>query len=327
MHCRLRIVWCGAVAACVAATNVFSSPAAGVYPAKPVRMVIPLAPGGGSDIVGRIVAQSLGDAWKQSVVVDNRPGAGGTIGNTIVAKAPADGYTVLVSSSTLAIGPALYKNASSDVAKDFAPVSLLADQPSIMAVHTGVPAKSMQELVSLFKAQPGKFAFGSAGTGTASHLANELFKISAGVDVLHVPYKSAGLATTGLLSGEVQFMVTNMATALPQVRGGRLKGLGVTSAKRVAAAPDLPTLHEAGLAGFEYTTWYGMLAPAATPVVVIARLHEALAALAREPRMQERFASQGLELRFSTPAEFGAYLKAEIAKWDRVVKAAGLQAQ
>ncbi len=324
----LRPVLLGVVAYCAATASVFSQPGNGAatFPAKPVRMVIPLAPGGGSDIVGRIVAQSLADPWKQSVVVDNRPGAGGTIGNNIVAKSPADGYTLLVSSSTLAIGPALYKNASSDVVKDFATVSLLADQPSIMAVHATVPAKSMPDLIALFKAQPGKYSFGSAGTGTASHLANELFRTSAGVDVVHVPYKSAGLATTGLLSGEVQFMVTNMATALPQVRSGRIKGLAVTSAKRVAAVPDLPTVSEAGLPGFEYTTWYGMLAPSGTAATIISRIHRDLAALAQEPKMQERFAAQGLDARFTAPAEFDAYLKDEVAKWSRVVKAAGLQA-
>jgi tripartite-type tricarboxylate transporter receptor subunit TctC len=328
MHRALHAVLYGVVVYGAAAAHVFAqhNGSHAIYPVKPVRMVVPLAPGGGSDIVGRIVALSLTDAWKHSVVVDNRPGAGGTVGNNIVAKSPADGYTLLVSSSTLAIGPALYKNASSDVVKDFATVSLLADQPSIMAVHANVPVKSMPDLIALFKAQPGKYSFGSAGTGTASHLANELFKTSAGVDVVHIPYKSAGLATTGLLSGEVQFMVTNMATALPQVRSGRLKGLAVTSAKRLASVPDLPTVNEAGLPGFEYTTWYGMLAPAGTSAAIIARIHGDLVALAREPKMQERSSGQGLEIRFTTPAEFDAYLKTEIAKWGRVVKSAGLQA-
>ncbi|MDP3714882.1 MAG: tripartite tricarboxylate transporter substrate-binding protein, partial [Burkholderiales bacterium] len=211
------------------------------YPSKPIRVVVPLAPGGGSDIVARIAAQALSDAWGQTLVIDNRPGAGGTMGTMIVAKAPADGYTALVSSSTMAIGPALFKNIGFDVLRDFAPVTLIADQPSIIAVNTKVPAKSLSELIALFKAQPGKYAFGSAGNGTASHLANELFKLSAKVDTLHVPYKSAGLASTGLLSGEIQYMVTNMATALPLVRAGRLNGVAVTSAKRVPAAADLPT--------------------------------------------------------------------------------------
>ncbi|MEQ1775609.1 MAG: tripartite tricarboxylate transporter substrate binding protein [Burkholderiales bacterium] len=296
------------------------------YPVKPVRMVVPLAPGGGSDIVGRIVAQALSERWRQSVVVDNRPGAGGTIGNGIVAKAAADGHTVLVSSSTVAIGPALYKNADADVLKTLAAVSLLADQPSILAVNTRVPVKTVQDLVGLMKAQPGKVAFGSAGVGTASHLANELFTASAGVRGTHIPYKSAGLATTALLGGEVQFMVTNMATALPQIRGGRLKGLGVTSAKRVAAVAEIPTVSEAGVTGFEYTTWYGMLVPVGTPAAIIRRIQEDLAQIAREPGVPERFSAQGLDMRFTSPQEFDRYLKSEVVKWEQVVKTAGLQA-
>jgi tripartite-type tricarboxylate transporter receptor subunit TctC len=297
------------------------------FPEKPVRMVVPLAPGGGSDIVGRIVASALAEQWGQQVVVDNRPGAGGTIGNGIVAKSDPDGYTVLVSSSTMAIGPALYKNLSSDIQRDFAAVTLIAEQPSIIAVNAKVPAKSLTELIALFKANPGKYAFGSAGNGTASHLANELFKLSAKVDVLHVPYKSAGLATTGLLSGDIQFMVTNMATALPQVRAGRLNGVAVTSAKRVAPAPGMPTADEAGLAGFEYTTWYGMLAPAGTPKAVVARLHDDLSGLARQKTVQDRFSAQGLEVLVTSPQDFSKYLASEVSRWQQVVNAAGIQKQ
>lgn len=297
------------------------------FPEKSVRMVVPLAPGGGSDIVGRIVASALAEQWGQQVVVDNRPGAGGTIGNGIVAKSDPDGYTVLVSSSTMAIGPALYKNLSSDIQRDFAAVTLIAEQPSIIAVNAKVPAKSLTELIALFKANPGKYAFGSAGNGTASHLANELFKLSAKVDVLHVPYKSAGLATTGLLSGDIQFMVTNMATALPQVRAGRLNGVAVTSAKRVAPAPDMPTADEAGLAGFEYTTWYGMLAPAGTPKAVVARLHDDLSGLARQKAVQDRFSAQGLEVLVTSPQDFSKYLASEVSRWQQVVNAAGIQKQ
>jgi tripartite-type tricarboxylate transporter receptor subunit TctC len=297
------------------------------FPTKPVRMVVPLAPGGGSDIVGRIVAQALGEQWDQQVVVDNRPGAGGTMGNDIVAKSVPDGYTVLVSSSTMAIGPALYKNPSSDILRDFAAVTLIADQPSIIAVNTKVPAKSLPDLIALFKKEPGKYAFGSAGNGTASHLANELFKLSAKVDTLHVPYKSAGLASTGLLSGEIQFMVTNMATALPLVRAGRLNGVAVTSTKRAPAASDLPTASEAGMPGFEYTTWYGMLAPAGTPKPVVARIYNDLSGLMRQPRIQERFSAQGLELRATSPQDFSKYLAIEVARWQQVVTAAGIQKQ
>jgi tripartite-type tricarboxylate transporter receptor subunit TctC len=296
------------------------------YPVKPVRMVVPLAPGGGSDIVGRIVAQALGEQRGQAVVVDNRPGAGGTIGNAIVATSTPDGYTILVSSSTMAISRSLYRNAPSDIIRDFQPLTLLASQPSIVAIHPAVPAGSVKMLIDLMKAQPGKFSFGSAGNGTASHLANEQFAAAAGVRVLHVPYKSAGLAATALMSGEIQFMVTNMATALPQVRAGRLKGLAVTGSQRLASVPDLPTAAEAGLAGYEYTTWYAMLLPAGTPAPVAGRIHQDVVGVMREPRVKARFSAQGLDVHGTSQEEFAAYLKAEVAKWSRVIQVAGLNA-
>lgn len=308
------------------AQDINGGPQAAAYPVKPVRMVVPLAPGGGSDIVGRIVARALTEKWGQTVVVDNRPGAGGTLGNTIVAKSAADGYTLLVSSSTMAISPSLIKNQPSDIIRDFQPVTLLASQPSIIAVHPGVAANTLRELMELMKAQSGKLAFGSAGIGTASHLANEQFAVAAGVKVLHVPYKSAGLAATALLSGEIQFMVTNMATALPQVRSGRLKGLAVTGGQRVASVPELPTAAEAGLAGYEYTTWYAMLLPAATPAAIIARLHGDVVSVMRHPQVRAQFAAQGLDVHGTSSAEFAAYLKAEVAKWSGVVQIAGLSA-
>ncbi|MGE0557999.1 MAG: Bug family tripartite tricarboxylate transporter substrate binding protein [Burkholderiales bacterium] len=294
------------------------------FPAKPLRVVVPLAPGGGSDIVARIAAQALADAWGQALVIDNRPGAGGTIGTSIVAKAPADGYTALVSSSTMAIGPALYKNIGYDILKDFSPVTLIADQPSIIAVNPKVPAKTLPELIALFRKEPGKFAFGSAGNGTASHLANELFKLSAKVETLHVPYKSAGLATTGLLSGEIQYMVTNMATALPQVRSGRLTGVAVTSTKRVPAVADMPTASEAGVPGFAYTTWYGMLVPVGTPAAVVTRMHGDLARQVSDPQVAQRFSKQGLSVHATTPQDFGKHLSSEVSRWQQVVKAAGI---
>lgn len=313
---------------CVAgALFLAARPVPAAFPGKPVRMVVPLAPGGGSDIVGRIVAQALADHWGQPVVVDNRPGAGGAIGNGIVARAAPDGHTVLVSSSTMAISPALYKNQSSDILRDFATVTLIADQPSIIAVNPKVSAKSLAELIALFRKEPGKYAFGSAGNGTASHLANELFRLTARVDVMHVPYRSAGLAATGLLSGDIQFMVTNMATALPQVRSGRLLGVAVTSAKRVPSMPELPTATEAGLPGFEYTTWYGMLVPAGTPEAVVVRLHADIARQVAEPRVAERFSGQGLSVRVTSPQQFGKYLAGEVARWTQVVSAAGIQKQ
>ena len=301
--------------------------AAAGFPTKPVRMVVPLAPGGGSDIVGRIVALSLAERWGQSVVVDNRPGAGGNIGNAIVAKSPPDGYTLLVSSSTMAISPSLYRDQPADIVRDFQPVTLLASQPSIVVAHPSVPAKTLKELIAVMKAQPGKLTFGSAGAGTASHLANEQFLIAAGVKALHVPYKSAGLATGALLGGEIQFMVTNMATALPQVKAGRLKAFAVTGARREPSVPDLPTAAEAGLAGYEYTTWYGMLLPAGVPGPLLAKVHTDVTAALREPQARERFAAQGLEVHGSSVAEFSRYLRAEVAKWGGVVQVAGLTPQ
>ncbi|MGA0033482.1 MAG: tripartite tricarboxylate transporter substrate binding protein [Burkholderiales bacterium] len=294
------------------------------FPAKPLRVVVPLAPGGGSDIVARIAAQALADAWGQTLVIDTRPGAGGTIGTSIVAKAPADGYTALVSSSTMAIGPALYKNIGYDILKDFMLVTLIADQPSIIAVNPKVPAKTLPELIALFKKEPGKYAFGSAGNGTASHLANELFKLSAKVETLHVPYKSAGLATTGLLSGEIQYMVTNMATALPQVRSGRLTGVAVTSTQRVPAVADMPTASEAGVPGFAYTTWYGMLVPVGTPAQVVMRMHGDLAKQVSDPQVAQRFSKQGLSVHATAPQDFGRHLSTEVGRWQQVVKAAGI---
>jgi tripartite-type tricarboxylate transporter receptor subunit TctC len=311
----------------VAAVAPASAQAAGAdaYPSKPVRMIVPLAPGGGSDIVARIVAQALAAQWNQSVVVDNRPGAGSTIGTTIAARATPDGYTLLETSSSFVIGAALYRKLSYDVVRDFHTISLLASQPSIIAVNQDVRAKSLKQLVALMQAEPGKLGFGSAGRGTASHLANELFLMSAGVKATHVPYKSAGLASTALLGGEIQFMVTNMATAVPLVRAGKLRGLAVTSSRRAPSVADIPTAAEAGIPGYEYVTWYGLLAPASTPRAVISKVHGDVTKLLSSPQVKQRFAARGLDARPTTPDEFGAYVKSELAKWHGVVEAAGLE--
>ena len=297
------------------------------YPGKPVRMIVPLAPGGGSDIVARIVAQAMSQHWSQSVVVDNRPGAGSTIGTAIAARAPADGYSLLVTSSSFVIGPALYPTLMYDVLKDFDEISMLASQPSIIAVHPAVRAKNLKELLALMQADPGKLGFGSAGQGTASHLANEQFLLSAGVKATHVPYKSAGLAATALLGGEIQFMVTNMATAVPLVRSGRLRGLAVTSARRAPAVGDVPTAAEAGLPGYEYTTWYGILAPAGVPQKLLARIHDDIVKVLRDPQVVERLAAQGLDAQPTTSKEFETYVRSELAKWSGVVRTAGLKVQ
>ena len=297
------------------------------YPHKPVRMIVPLAPGGGSDIVGRIVSSALTDQWGQSVVVDNRPGAGSTMGTAIAARAAPDGYSLLVTSSSHTIGAALYPNLWFDVVRDFDEISLVASQPSIIAVNPAVRARTLKELVALMQAEPGRLGFGSAGQGTASHLSNELFLVAAGAKALHVPYKSAGLAATALVGGEIQFMVTNMATAVPLVRSGRLRGLAVTSLRRAPSMAELPTADEAGLPRFEYSTWYGMLAPAGMPRKLLSQIHGDTVRAVRAPQIVERFGALGLDVQASTPEEFDAYVKAELEKWNRVVKVAGLKVQ
>lgn len=297
------------------------------YPTKPVRMIVPLAPGGGSDIVGRIVALALTERWQQPVIVDNRPGAGSRVGTALAAKAAADGYTLLVSSSSMAITPALYKNLDFDIRRDFTGVTLIASQPSILAAHPSLSVKSVKELAELAKAQPGKLTYGSAGPGSATHLGTELLKHTAGMNVLHVPYRSAGQATSALLSGETQILLTNMASLLPHVKSGKVKALGVSSRNRSPLAPELPTLAESGLPGFEYATWYGMLAPAGISREVVNRVQADTANLIRMPQNRERFTGQGLEVHGTTSGQFERFLAAELAKWGDLVRAVGVRVE
>jgi len=299
--------------------------AAAAYPVRPVRVIVPLAPGGGSDIVARIAAAALGEAWGQTIVVDNRPGAGSVVGTSIAAKAAPDGHTLLVSSSSLAISPALYKDLPYDLRRDFMPVSLLASQPSVLAVHASVQAATVRELQALAKSQPGRLAYGSAGPGSASHLGSELFRLAAGIELLHIPYKSAGLATGALLSGEAQVLLTNTASVLPHLKGGKVRALGVTSLKRIALASDIPTLAESGLPKFEYLTWYGMVVPAGTPKTVVDVLYRDTEKALRQPAFLDRFTQQGLDVLVTAPAAFGRFLESELQRWDTVVKKAGIK--
>jgi tripartite-type tricarboxylate transporter receptor subunit TctC len=299
--------------------------AAPAFPTKSVRMVVPLAPGGGSDIVGRIVAQALTERWGQSVVVDNRPGAGSAVGTSIAAKAPADGYTTLVSSSSIAISPALYKRLDFDVNRDFAPVTLIASQPSMLVVHPSVAANSVRELVALAQAHPAKLAYASAGAGSATHLGTELLLYASKTKMLHVPYKSAGRATSAVLAGEVQVLLTNMASVLPYIASGKLKAMGISSLARSKVAPQVPTLSESGLPGFEYATWYGMLVPARTQPALVDYMHASVAHVLKTPQVAERFTAQGLQPFASAPADFDRYLKAEVERWRKVVSAADIR--
>lgn len=296
------------------------------YPLRPVRMIIPLAPGGGSDIVGRIAASALSERWGESVIVDNRPGAGSAVGTALAARAAPDGHTLLVTSSSLAITPALRSDLGYDVRRDLVAVTRLASQPSVLAVHPSVAATTVKELVALARAQPGRYAYGSAGPGSATHMGSELFRLAAGIELLHLPYKSAGLATSALLSGEVQVLLTNLASVLPQAKAGRVRMLAVSSPRRLAVAPDLPTLAEAGLPRFEYFTWYGALLPAGTSARIVEALHGDLVAALRMPVVVDRLSQQGLSLVLDRPAQFARYLGEELDRWSEVARKAGIRA-
>ena len=284
---------------------------------------MPFPPGGGNDIVGRIVAQRLADALGQSVVVDNRGGAGGTIGTDLTAKAPADGHTMLINNISLAVNATLFTGLPYDTLRDLAPVSLVGRQPNILVVHLSVPVKSVRELLALAKAKPRQINYGSGGVGTASHLATELLQLMTKIEIVHVPYKGLGPALTDLLGGQIQLIISTMASALPQVRAGKLRPLAVTTAKRSSFFPEVQTMDEAGVRGYEFNTWYGLLVPAKTPRPIIDRLNKALAGILASAAVKEQFSVQGLESAPTSPQEFGAYLSAEVEKWAKVVKASG----
>ena len=293
------------------------------YPSKPIRFIVPFPPGGGNDIVGRIVAQKLAEGFGLSVVVDNRGGAGGTVGTEMAAKAPADGHTMLVNNISLAVNATLFPKLPYDTLKDLAPVTLVGRQPNIVVVNPSVPARSVRELLALAQAKPGQINYGSGGVGTASHLATELLKLMAKVDMVHVPYKGLGPALTDLMGGQIQLIISTLASALPQVRAGKLRALAVTTAKRSAFFPEIPSMDEAGVRGYEFSTWYGLLVPARTPRSIVDRLNQEMARVLGSGAVNDQFASQGLEAAHTSPQEFGVYLKSEVEKWAKVVKASG----
>ncbi len=291
------------------------------YPNKAVRLIVPAAPGGGADFLARIVASKLQEQTGQSFVVDNRAGASGTIAADLTAKAPADGYTVLLGQSTsMAIAPHMYAKLPYDTLRDLRAVTLVAEVPNILVVHPSVAANSVKDLIALAKAKPEALNFGSAGNGAPSHLAGEMFKAAAGVTLTHVPYKGAGPAVNDLISGQIQVMFAPMVAVLPQVKAGRLRALAVTSAKRSAAVKDLPTLAESGLPGFEISSWFGFFVPVATPAAVVERLHAETVKALKAPDVIERMAREGAEPVGNTPAEFTTYVAAEFTKFGKVVK-------
>jgi tripartite-type tricarboxylate transporter receptor subunit TctC len=308
--------------ACVSGANAVAQ--APAYPVKPVRIVVPSSPGGGTDILARVIAQKLAESLGQQFVVENRPGAGQVIGIEAVARSAPDGYTLLMAASAIVINEVMYAKPPYDTLRDFAPVTLVASLPNILVVHPTLPVKSVRELIALAKAHPGQLNYSSAGSGTSPHLSMELFRIMAGVTLTHIPYKGTGPATVDLVAGQVQLSMPNVLTALPQIKGGKVRALGVTSAKRATGLPNVPAIAES-LPGYEAIQWYGVLAPAGTSREIVAKLQTEIARILVVPEVKERLAADGADAVGNRPEEFSAYIRAELAKWSKVVKAGGIK--
>lgn len=296
------------------------------FPNRPVRVIVPQPPGASTDLTARLVAQKLADALGQPVIVDNRPGAGSIIGTDLVAKATPDGYTLLVVASSITINPSLHPNLAFNPLRDLAPITQLSAFPNMLTVHPSLPVKTVADLIAVAKAQPGKLNYGSSGTGTGTHLSAELFKYMTGVSMVHIPFKGGGQAVTALIGGQVQLNFATIPSVLPHVRSGKLRAVAVTTVKRSAAVPDIPTIAESGLPGYDHGPWNGMLAPAKTPAAIIARLNTEAAKAMQSAEMKTVLNTEGAEPVGNSPQAFGAILREETAKWAQVIKAAGIKA-
>jgi len=290
-----------------------------------MHLIVNFPPGGTADILARLIGPKLAEAFKQAVVIDNRAGASGMIGANAVAKASNDGYTFGFIISTNAIGPALFANVPFDPVRDFAPITLLISVPNVISVHPSVPATTLTELIALAKAQPGKLSFGSAGTGTAVHLTGELFKSVAKVDITHVPYKGGGPALSDLIAGQIPMGVQNVSTIVQYVRAARIRALGISSLERSPALPDVPTIASAGFPGFEAKEWYGLVAPAGTPMAIVARLNREIVRIMHLPEINARMVEKGAEIVADSPDQFGVFIKTELAKWTKIVREMGMR--
>jgi tripartite-type tricarboxylate transporter receptor subunit TctC len=322
---RVRALASAAIAGAMLALA--ATPAAAqTYPSAPMRIVVPFPPGGGTDILARSLAQKLNEAWSVSVIVDNRGGANGTIGAAVVAKAPPDGHTLLLVPSGFAVNPSIYKTLPFDAVKDFAPVSQLASSPLVLVVHPSFPPKSVKELVAFLKARPNDINYGSSGNGSPPHLATELFKLLTGTSMTHIPYKGAGPAAVDVIAGQIPIYFMNALQAVPHIKAGRVRALAVTSGARFPGLANIPTIAEAGVPGYAYTNWYGMLAPAGTPRASIGKLHAEIARILNLPEIKERLSAEGALVVASTPDDFAAFLKQEMTQFGRVVKASGMTA-
>ena len=319
---RLLHVLAGALLAGLAAGAAAQDPAA-TYPNRPIRIVVGFSPGGATDIVARTVANEMQRTWGQPVVIDNKPGGGSNIGSDIVAKAPPDGYTLLLGTIANATNMSIYKNMTYDTLRDFAPVTQTVSAPSVLVVNPNVPANNLKELIALAKAQPGKLAYASSGAGGSPHLAGEMLAQRAGIQIIHVPYKGAAPALADVLSGVVAMGFKTALSAIPHMQTGKLRPIAVAAAQRLPQIPNVPTMAEAGMPGFEVSSWNGLLAPAKTPAPIIAKLHREVVRILALPEVRERFAAQGADPVGSSPEEFRAYIAAEIDKWAKVVRESG----
>jgi tripartite-type tricarboxylate transporter receptor subunit TctC len=325
---KRRVAQClRASAACAALSIGSAAVAQDAYPAKVIRIVAPTAAGAANDFVARLIAKGLSDKYGKQVVVENRPGAGTMIGSEIVAKAAPDGYTLLMGLSTLAINPATYRKVPYDALADFAPITQAVSLPNLLIVHPSLPARNVKELIALAKARPGELLYASAGVGTHPHLSMELFAAMANVRLVHVPYKSVTPAMTDLVAGHIAVSMQNALDSIPQVRAGRLRALGVSSRQRMPIAPDIPTISEAGLPGYESVQWYGLFARAGTPPSIIQKLHADAAAVLRQPENKSRLSGDGAEVIASTPEEFADLVKSETVKWAKVARTAKIEPQ
>jgi tripartite-type tricarboxylate transporter receptor subunit TctC len=315
---------------CVVALSALACPLstpAQDYPAKAVRLIVPFPPGGTTDVVARIIAANLSKELGQQFVIDNRGGAGGTIGADMTAKAPPDGYALLLFHLGMVFGPALYGSLPYDVVNDFAPVSLVGSAPSVLIVNPSLPVRSVRDFIALARANPGQLNYGTAGIGSSGHLAVELFQNLAQVKFVHVAYKGGGPAVASTISGEVAFMIETTGSVVPQIKAGRLRALGVTSAQRSPALPEVPTIGEAGLNGYVYTTWYGIWAPARTPVAIVNRLNQMIQKVSGQADVRASLQNAGIEPEGSTPAQFGDLVRSDLAKWTKIIRDAGIKAQ
>lgn len=312
-----------AAAACALAGSWASARGAQDFPSKPVRLVAAFAPGGSVDLVARLLAQKLGEGWSQQVVVDNRPGAGGNVSADIVKQAPNDGYTLYICSASLVVNPSLYSRAPYDPIKDFTPISLLARVQNVLVANPKLPAGSVKELIALAKSKPGQIHYASTGNGTSGHLIMEMFKSMAGVDLVHVPYKVIGQAQGDLISGQVSLWFPTAPGALPHIKAGRMRLLAIAGGKRSPALPDVPTIAESGVPGFDASTWYPLLAPARTPRNIIAEINKAVVGVLNQPDVRQRLTGMGIEIVGSSPEELARHIRSEIPKWARVVKQSG----